>query len=164
MALGVSDRWVTQFKSNKPWYFVSRYPNLTRGYEFFLEVVMAKDPIMGHELWSRLLQRKTINAQVKKLCKIQKKWLNSYVIVYLIAQSLHILVLWNVLVEYFCMLKMKMWIGCHYCSFVIPSKGPWRFIQFVHLIKNTLLQLFVKDLTCFCEFCLDSRWTKCQNV
>ncbi len=26
-----SDGWVTQFKNNKPWYFVSRYPNLIRG-------------------------------------------------------------------------------------------------------------------------------------
>jgi hypothetical protein len=25
---------------------------------------------------------------------------------------------------YFGTLKMKMWIGCHCCSFVIPSKGP----------------------------------------
>ncbi len=25
------DGWVTQFKCKKPWYFVSGYPNLTRG-------------------------------------------------------------------------------------------------------------------------------------
>ncbi len=41
-------------------------------------------------------------------------------------------------------------------------------IMKIHLIcvvnKNNLTQLLVKDLACFCEFCLDSCWSECQNV
>ncbi len=45
-----------------------------------------------------------------------------------------------------------------------PMKGTMKIHSICAFIDKTLLQLFVKDLTCFSEFCLDSCWTKCQNV
>jgi hypothetical protein len=45
-----------------------------------------------------------------------------------------------------------------------PIKGTMKIHSIYSLNKNNLTQLFVKDLACFCEICLDSCWTKCVNV
>jgi hypothetical protein len=45
-----------------------------------------------------------------------------------------------------------------------PMKGTMKIHSICALNKNNVLQLFVKDLTCFCGFYFDSHCTKCQNV
>jgi hypothetical protein len=43
-----------------------------------------------------------------------------------------------------------------------PIKGTMKIHSICATNKNNFLQLLVKDLACFYEFCLDSCWTKCQ--
>jgi hypothetical protein len=58
-------------------------------------------------------------------------------------------------------LKVRMWIGCLHCLFVIPSwKGPWIFTQSVHSTKTSYFSCLSK--ISFYKFYLDSHSTKCQ--
>jgi hypothetical protein len=44
-----------------------------------------------------------------------------------------------------------------------PIKGIMKIHSICVAKKNNLLQMLVKDLACFFEFCLDGHWTKCQT-
>jgi hypothetical protein len=99
-----------------------------------------------------------------KSCRMLKRWLYSYKNNCLIGLSHHILVLSNLSTSLFNMLKLKMLIMYHPCSFAILLKGQWKIHSICASNKKNLFQLLVKDLACFCEFCSDSRWTYCQNI
>jgi hypothetical protein len=43
-------------------------------------------------------------------------------------------------------------------------KGTMKIYSIYSMNRNNLTQLFVKDLTCFCEFCLDSQWNLCISI
>jgi hypothetical protein len=45
-----------------------------------------------------------------------------------------------------------------------PIKGIMKIHSICATNKNNLFQLLVKDLACFCEFCLDGWWIEYQNV
>ncbi len=45
-----------------------------------------------------------------------------------------------------------------------PIKGTMKIHSICVTNKKNLTQLFVKDLACVYEFCLDNCWSECQNV
>ncbi len=53
----------------------------------FLEAVMAKDPMMGQEPWSKDFSEENNLMPNAKSCKMLKKWLLSYTNICLIDQS-----------------------------------------------------------------------------
>jgi hypothetical protein len=64
-------------------------------YGIFFEITMAKDPMMGQELWSKdFFEENNLMPKVE-CCKMLKRLLHFYANVYLNALSHHILVLWN---------------------------------------------------------------------
>jgi hypothetical protein len=45
-----------------------------------------------------------------------------------------------------------------------PIKGTMKIHSIYSMNRNDLTQLFVKNLACLCEFCLDSQWYFCINI
>jgi hypothetical protein len=66
-----SDGFASQFKSNKPWFFVSRYPSMTRGYQIlwsFFGSGHGRGPHDGARVVvKRFLRKEKFNAHGVKL-------------------------------------------------------------------------------------------------
>jgi len=45
-----------------------------------------------------------------------------------------------------------------------PIKGTMKIYSIYYMKRNNFTQIFVKDLACFYEFCLDSQWNLYINI
>jgi hypothetical protein len=121
-------------------------------YEVFSVIIMERDPMMGQELWLNDFFSKNNLMPKAKSCRMLKRWLYSYKNSCLIGMNHRMLVLSNLSTSFFDMLKLKMLIGYHPCSFVILSKGQWKSIQFVLLTKKTSFNYLLRIWHVFVSF------------
>lgn len=162
-----SDGCASQFKSSKPWYFVSKYPNLTCGCKMmrsFFESEHGKGPhdgvgvVIKRFIWCKQLNAhsiklqnaaKVVNLFCSNLCDCFE---SSYVGR---KGSLH-RVFWYV---------DENDVDCSSPMFACDKvEGTQKIHCIFSTNKNVLIQLLVKPLACFCAFCIDGKWLECPNM
>jgi hypothetical protein len=121
-------------------------------YGIFLVAIMERDPMMGHELWSNNFFRDNNLMPKAKSCKMLKRWLYPHKNGFLIGMNHHILVLSILSIKLFGMLRLKMLVKYHLCSFVILWRGQWKSIRFVLLTKTTSFNYLLKIWHVFVSF------------
>jgi hypothetical protein len=162
-----SDGCGSQFKISKPWFFVSKYFNINNGYKmiwFFFGCGHGKGPHDGaRTIIKRFLKRKQLNVHGEKLQNAKevvtflKKHLfdtpnTSYASV-------------NKLIKrFFWHIKSDDVIRNNYSFNCNHDKGCIKLHSIFASHKHNLTQLLVKDLACYCIFCLDHKWGDCENL
>jgi hypothetical protein len=161
-----SDGCAAQFKSSKPWYFVSRYPNMTGGCKMlwnFFGSGHGKGPHDGAgAVVKSFIRREQLNPDGRRLQCAQD-------VVDLLAEKLS----YRPESSYSGKrkpLRRFFWhipegsvdrTSVHACD-IIPGCREYHSIMAVN--KNCMTNLMIKKLSCFCVFCLDSTWSECENM
>jgi len=119
---------------------------------------MGKDTMMGQEFWLKdfCVESNSI-LKLENYKMLRKLWSfceNSC----LLDLNHHILAQWNLSIELFGMWKLGMLIGIHFSSFVILSRGLWKFIQFVPL-KRIIWHTYLWKIRCVF---VSSVWTNAR--
>lgn len=163
-----SDGCAAQFKSSRPWFFVARYPNMTGGcsmlWSFFGSGhgkgphdgagAVVKSFVRREQLkaYGRKLQcaadvvgylKATLSVRVETSYSGQRKPLERH--------------FWHVLEQEVDSLRHEP----HACDSVV---GTRKLHSILATNKNHLTHLMVKNLACFCVFCIDNKWSSCINV
>jgi hypothetical protein len=114
---------------------------LFQGIQIWLEVakwcgisfvaVMGRGSMMGQKLWWKDFFGNNNSMFMVWSCKMPTRWLFFYMNNCLVNYNHLILVHESHYKFFYGMWKQKMLSGYFFCSFVILSKGQWRFIQFI---------------------------------
>jgi hypothetical protein len=131
--------------------------------EFFWVTAMGKASMMGQGFWLKGSFVESNWMFMVPSCKMLKRW---YVLVGTFVNQAWINILWFTETTQNNLLACPSWrCGQGVCYICVWSHQRDMKIHSIYsLNKNNLTQLFVKDLACFCEFCLDSCWTERVNV
>ncbi len=163
-----SDGCAAQFKSSRPWFFVARYPNMTGGCSMlwsFFGSGHGKGPHDGAgAVVKSFIRREQLKSHGTKLQNA------SDVVVYLKA-----FLSGRVETSYSGQrkpLERHFWLVLeaevrplrndpHGCDSIA---GTRKIHSIMATNKNHLTHLMVKNLACFCVFCIDNQWSSCINV
>jgi hypothetical protein len=155
-----------QFKSIKPWYFVSRYPSTTNGCKIvwsFFGSGHGKDP---HDRASVVVKRfiwcEQLNPHGHKLTNVEEvDFLREHLSYPLEStyvgkrKPLH-QIFWHI--------KFGD-VDRNSTNYAYEAiEGTMKIRSICALNKNTKTQLLVKSLVCLCVGCLDGKWDQCLNL
>ena len=162
-----SDGCASQFKSSKPWYFVSQYPAMTNGCEMlwsFFGSAHGKGPHDGAgAVVKRFIRKEQLNAHGAKLtCAadvvqfLKENLAERPESSYTGARKPMKRMFWHIGAN-----DVKHKDEAHDCDVV---QGTRKIHSIRAANKTNLTQLLVKNLACFCCFCMQKDWDSCPNL